>query len=177
MRNRHYRIQSGYSGKVYRPGQTRPRPHLDDQHYKISRADQAWSPYENKYTAVEREGFWETVSCERAQCRAYQDGFVVKLDLSPMQTPEHVRWQQWRAHYIRYESDRSFMESWEGATVIFKFSAEQRCFKRHRMPVHRDPVFIFKPNPRAGWQELEYPQFFDGFNETSYQLQRRTQDG
>ncbi|NIV28257.1 MAG: hypothetical protein GWN58_01725, partial [Anaerolineae bacterium] len=71
---------------------------------------------------------------------------------------------------------------WDGSKEIFHFAPGQNHYPkiardhRHLMPVERDPVFLHT-NPWGGFRQLDYDEYFDKFNETTYQLGKRFKEG
>lgn len=87
-------------------------------------------------------------TCEEVSCDASAHGWLTLVD-------EATDLGQRQAAYIRRDSRRAFRESRtpEGLTR-FEFSAGQRCFAQHSVPIERDPLFIvkdgdFRGNPRG----------------------------
>lgn len=165
------------STTAYKPrNRTRPRSHLDDNKYLVTRARA-----DSTGTPTRREGFWRDATCAETGCPHYLYGWTTTLNMTPSNgTPQdnhRLSQMQARAYYIRSQSNRAFTELADGYTFTYRFEAGQKCFKPHRLPVERDPLFACKSGLQGHWQQMEFTQFFDSFNETSYGLNRRIHDG
>lgn len=85
-----------------------------------------------------RQTHWKTVTCEEANCEAYQNGWKTILD-------EQMNQGQAGAYYIRKEGGRKYSE--EKDTVgrtIFTFPPGQKCFREHRERIDRPELFIVR---------------------------------
>jgi hypothetical protein len=121
--------------------------------------------------------FWRKATCKEVNCSHWEKGWQTVLDLSPQQPGGDLGLMRARYNYIRDSSGRSFKEEWVGSTVTFLFPAGQTCFRSHQMPVERDPVFLHRPGPAQEARQLDYDEFFDKFNATSYLLGQRQKGG
>ena len=150
----------------------RPYSHLDGQVYRINRGKAERSPGgRTVYTPL--PSHWREASCGEVNCPHWEHGWVTTLDLGPDQPVHELQMNQTRAKYIREQSGRAFTERWEGSTVIYTFQAEQKCFRQHKLPVARDPIFVHLPGVGMPAKQVDDAEFFTRFNETSYWLGRR----
>lgn len=120
-------------------------------------------------TWVMRPGFWEDADCERAECPHYNFGWTTLVDPA---TPLG----KGQMHYIRKVSGRSFREEpsgqHQGALLLFTFEPGQKCFRAHKLPVLRDPIFSNLARGRET-ADMDYDRFFDTFNEVSTQQRQK----
>lgn len=84
-------------------------------------------------------GYWRTATCEEAGCVAWRDGWETRIDLA-------TELGQTQAAYIVKRSKRSFYQDREGDVIVFVFTPGQRCFREHKVPIERDPLFIVRPD-------------------------------
>ena len=158
----------------------RSRPELDGQTFRVSRGRaQPGGNGRTAYTPL--AGHWRRATCQEARCRFFCHGWVTTIDLTPQQPPEQLAERRYASRYL-HQSGWDFRVEWDGSRELFHFAPGQNCYQvidrghRHQLPVERDPIFWHRSGPGQGWQ-VEYDEFFDRFNETSYQLSRRLNDG
>lgn len=95
-----------------------------------------------------RDTHFREGTCEEVECDAYRHGWKTAVDTS---TELGAR----QAFYIRNTSRRHFTEeAYPDGRVIFTFSAGQRCFRAHLVPLEREPLYIvrdgdWRGNPRG----------------------------
>lgn len=154
------------------------RPELDGQTYRVNRG--RFSHVDRRgnrfYTPSDSEGrliksHWQIVFCQRSGDPCFDEGFSVTLNCSPEIRKDELVLNQRRYKLIRDDPARHHSEIWDGSTVTLHFPAGQKCYG-HTQPVMRDPNFIHIKGPGNGHQ-VDYDQFFDTMNETTYQLERR----
>jgi hypothetical protein len=85
-------------------------------------------------------------TCAEVDCRRLRDGWVSRADVSTVDGQKIANW-------IRLHSGRKFTVAQAGTIVTFTFAAGQRCFARHRVSLHREPVLRvaggdWRGNPR-----------------------------
>lgn len=74
-------------------------------------------------------------TCAEVECEHYLKGWVTQLDLT---TTLGIR----QAKYITEKSGRSFtVDGRRPPFCVFTFPAGQRCFRAHRVPLERQPIF------------------------------------
>lgn len=159
----------------------RNKPWLDNQVFRISRGQQVPTRGMRRTGYVPLAGHWQPATCEELGCRFFTNGWVTTIDLTPQQDPAQLQERQYASRYL-HQSGWDFRVEWDGSKEIFHFAAGQNHYAkidrshRHYLPVARDPVFVHLTGPRQGGR-VGFDEFFDRFNENSYQLRRRTQDG
>lgn len=84
-------------------------------------------------------------TCREVDCANYAHGWKMGFDLTDEDKAASARW-------IRDKSGRSFTFEVTDRKVVFTFAAGQRCFKRHRVPLEREPFYVvrrgdFRGNP------------------------------
>lgn len=151
--------------------QQRWRPDLDGQTFRVNRGRLVRGAG-NRNVFVPHPAYWRTATCMEVDCAHYERGWWTRIPLGAEQDPEDLAMNRTRYNYIRNASRRAYTETWDGSEAVFHFSAEQPCFRPHKLPLERDPVFIHMKRP-GQYQPMDYDQYFDTFNETSYQLNRR----
>lgn len=88
-----------------------------------------------------------------------------------------------QANWIRMKSGRSFTYTQHGPIVTFSFPAGQRCFDRHRVSLHREPILRiaggdWRGNPRETTPLVLTPQsWVDNFGEHQARLLDAQQKG
>lgn len=110
-------------------------------------------------------------TCQEVDCEAYANGWKTTVDTNT----ELGRKQ---ANYIRMQSGRRFTATDNGGMVTFEFFAEQKCFRQHKVPLERDPIFLerggdFRGNPtgyRRQFKNIE--DWGDKFKETTEKINR-----
>lgn len=120
---------------------------------------------------------WRVATCAEVDCGAWQHGWKTVLDVAK-------KIGQTRANYIRLHSGRAFTVEQVGTLVTFTFSAGQRCFTQHLVPVGREPLFAvregdWRGNPR-GTEPVRFTsarQFVDDFGEHQERLADRLKKG
>ena len=138
---------------------------------------------------------WRRATCREIECQPYGGGWWTRIDLSPTLDPDTLQSHQRADYYIRHNCERRYIETWEGSTIAYHFEAGQDCFKttcglcqacqegqacvndHHWIPLERDPIFIHQDSKGRVQTGLEYTEFFDRFNENSYKINRRAQQG
>ena len=154
--------------------QQRWNPSLDGQTFRVTRGQlmREISKVGNREVFVPHPSYWRAATCIEMDCKHYKQGWWTRIPLGADLHSKVLALNRARYNYIRNESRRAYTETWDGSEAVFHFSAEQPCFRPHKLPLERDPVFIRMKGPgQTG--KMEYDQFFDTFNETSYQLNRR----
>lgn len=87
---------------------------------------------------------WREGTCEEANCEAYAQGWITKIDAS---TELGVQ----QAEYIIHHSGRRYTAEREGDTLlVFTFEPGQKCFARHQVPLERDPLLIVRDGDWRG---------------------------
>lgn len=83
-------------------------------------------------------------TCEEVECAQYARGWKMKIDLG-------TELGQRQAHYIKYQSGRSFTrESLGDGLVELTFGASQPCFQEHRVSVGRPEIYRVKGGDSRG---------------------------
>jgi hypothetical protein len=83
-------------------------------------------------------------TCEEAECQAYKNGWRMKIDLQ-------TELGQKQAHYIKYNSGRSFKKiGFQDGLVTLEFSPNQECFAEHRIRIDRPEVYRVKGGDYRG---------------------------
>ena len=114
-------------------------------------------------------------------CRYFRNGWVTTIDLTSQQDAGQLEERRYASRYL-HQSGWNFGVVWEGSRELFHFLPGQNCYSvidrghRHYIPVERDPVFLHISGTGQG-RQVEGSEFFELFNETSYNLMRRQQDG
>lgn len=81
--------------------------------------------------------FWRKATCAEVKCERHLNGWVSKLDVG---TTDGVKWARW----ITEKAGRNFTSTLVGQLLTLTFPAGQECFKGHRLPLERDPLFIVR---------------------------------
>jgi hypothetical protein len=81
--------------------------------------------------------------CSEVECPNYLRGWRTVLDLS---TDLGKR----QARYIREKSGRHFEVITEKPLLTLEFRAGQECFSEHRVPLHREPLYLVKGGDYRG---------------------------
>jgi len=81
--------------------------------------------------------------CEEVNCPNYANGWVTKVD-----TAEPLGVSQ--AKYITEQSGRHFKTEIAGMFLVFTFPAGQQCFAEHRVPLHREPLYVVRDGDHRG---------------------------
>lgn len=86
-------------------------------------------------------------TCQEVDCPDFLRGWRTHIDLS---TDIGKR----QSRYIRDHSGRSFVEVkrpiFGDPTVVLEFPAGQQCFREHRVPLEREPLFVVKGGDYRG---------------------------
>ena len=112
------------------------------------------------------KGWWKPATCEEVDCLDYLRGWSLPLDFSPAQKPEDLLEAQGAHHWIE-NSGRKYTNRWDGSTCIYQFEPGQTCYRKHQIPVERDPVFLHVTGPDR-FKQMDYDEFFDAHNESAY---------
>lgn len=85
-------------------------------------------------------------TCAEVDCARMRAGWRTVLDTSTVDGRKMAGW-------IRMNSGRAFTFTEAGPVVTFTFAPGQRCFGRHRVSLHREPVLRvaggdWRGNPR-----------------------------
>lgn len=163
--------------------QQRWNPSLDGKTFRITRGELVRPAMNSNNPTIRKQGgvfsplpaYFREAHCMEVNCQHYENGWWTRIPLGPEQDPEDLALNRARYNLIKdqkMDTPRSFIDSWEGTVAVFHFAAEQRCFRIHKIPVERDPIFIHITGPGQG-RRMDYNEFFDTHNESSYQLERR----
>jgi hypothetical protein len=116
-------------------------------------------------------------SCAEADCSARARGWRTVVDVA---TQLGAR----QANYIRLKSGRAFIAAQAGTLVTFTFPPGQECFRQHRLPVGREPLFAlaggdWRGNPNGTRLVVfrGHRQFLDDFGEHQQRLTDRIKRG
>ena len=120
---------------------------------------------------------FRSATCAEVNCSAWRQGWETTID-----TFTTLGGRQ--ANYIRLHSGRSYTHTQDGVLVTFRFPAGQTCFRAHRMPVGREPLFArvdgdWRGNP-FGTRPVMFKghrQFIDDFAEHQIRLADRLKRG
>lgn len=91
---------------------------------------------------------FRAATCAEVECPAYVNGWNTIVD-------EHSELGQKQAYYIRHNAKRKFTEKKsEAGPTCFTFESGQNCFRQHKMPLEREPLYRvrggdFRGNPRG----------------------------
>lgn len=111
------------------------------------------------------QSHWREASCAEVDCPHYLGGWRTVVGSNSAQ-----------AGYIRHNSNRAFTETkTDDGVSAFVFSAGQRCFREHKMPLDRPAHFRHQPNratPLKYVPTLEGPRFTHAYNEEIYKLRQ-----
>ena len=113
---------------------------------------------------------WREATCKEVDCPHWLMGWETYID-------EGEGLGQMQAAYIRHESGRHFTERRdEAGLTVFTFPQGQRCFRsNHRLPLDRMAI------PRIGQEgqvrTVEGDVWLNDFNETTYRIGKRRQEG
>ncbi|MGH3680777.1 MAG: hypothetical protein ACRDT2_11090, partial [Natronosporangium sp.] len=80
---------------------------------------------------------WRPASCAEVGCPAHAHGWQTTIDVA---TELGGR----QANYIRLHSGRAFTAAEAGTLVTFTFPPGQTCFRRHQLPLEREPIFAVR---------------------------------
>ena len=84
------------------------------------------------------------VTCEEAECRAYRNGWRMKLDLQ-------TELGQKQAYYIKHSAGRSYkVIAQRDGLVELEFSANQPCFAEHRVRTDLPEIYRVKGGDYRG---------------------------
>lgn len=84
------------------------------------------------------------VSCEDFECRAYRNGWRMRIDLG---TPLG----QAQARYIKYDSGRKYkVVGQQDGIAELEFSPNQPCFAEHRVRTDRPEIYRVKGGDHRG---------------------------
>jgi len=117
-------------------------------------------------------------TCDEFGCDNQRFGWTMGFDLTDPERRAAARW-------IRDKSGRSYTHELleEGRKVVFTFSAGQRCFEKHWLPLERDPFMIvragdFRGNP-TGWKRrhTSAESFVDDWSSDLDKLNTRRNEG
>lgn len=104
---------------------------------------------------------WRPAACAEVRCPHHINGWYTDVD-------EQTTLGQGQAAYIRRNSGRRFVEAKQEAGLTrFTFEAGQRCFREHKLPLERDPLFIhqrLRSGMIASTRRAEWPDWMDTFN-------------
>lgn len=90
-----------------------------------------------------RATHWRQVSCAEHGCAEHAGGWVTAID-------ERTQLGQQQAGYIRTRSGRVFTETNAAGFTEFRFPPGQRCFREHRAPLDRPPIFVVRDGDWRG---------------------------
>ena len=164
---------------MFRKGTQTPPNRLyhqaDGQRFRISRSMPEASFRPGLVSHSPHPEFWRDGTCEEADCPSYLRGWVTTLNMDPSQGDDEVAMNQLRYRYIKEQSGREFTENVDEFTISLTFPPGQPCFSTHRVPIERDPMFIISSGRSR--RAVDYDEFFDRFNETTYLLEKRRESG
>lgn len=84
------------------------------------------------------ETHWRLASCEEVDCEHYTLGWQTTVDTA-------TELGQRQADYIRHDRTRAATEeSGPNGMVTFTYRPGQRCFRRHRAPLGRPPLYLVR---------------------------------
>lgn len=83
------------------------------------------------------ETHFRIASCREADCAHYAGGWKMGFDLLDREKAKAARW-------IRDRSGKAFTFELVGNTVTFTFKAGQECFRKHRVPLEREPFYVVR---------------------------------
>lgn len=94
--------------------------------------------YQTFQIAAPKSTHTRKATCEEVECAQYARGWKMKLDLA-------TELGQRQAHYIKYQSGRSFThEALPEGLVELTFRSGQPCFQEHRVRTDLPEVFRVK---------------------------------
>lgn len=135
---------------------------------------QAYKTYEIRRPLASH---WRDASCAEVDCPAHLHGWSTRVDVS---TELGAR----QANYIRLHSGRRFTVKEHGNLVIFTFGPGQRCFRPHRVPLEREPLYLVRRGDHRGDPTRSRPvtfrdgqSFVDDFGEHQTRLADRLDKG
>lgn len=83
-------------------------------------------------------------TCEEVECAQYARGWKMKVDLA-------TDLGQKQAHYIKYQSGRSYTKTGAVGTLVeLTFAANQPCFQEHRVSIGRPEIYRVKGGDYRG---------------------------
>jgi hypothetical protein len=114
----------------------------------VNRIEPKGSPEQYKTYAIvsPMDTHTRVASCAEVDCPNYLNGWRTTLDLS-------TDIGKMQARYIRDKSGRAF-EVISDSPLVLEFRAGQKCFTEHRVPLHREPLYVirggdYRGNPMA----------------------------
>jgi hypothetical protein len=120
---------------------------------------------------------FRTATCQEVDCANYARGWRIVLDVS-------TDLDRRRARYIRDHAGRAYsVIGQEGDVITLEFSAGQKCFEEHRVPLHRMPNFYvvdgdWRGNPRGTpVQKRSIEAWRDDLGEHTLMLKERIERG
>ena len=120
---------------------------------------------------------YREAGCAEVACPAHAAGWRMGYDLTDPERRAAARW-------IRDTSGRSYTyELLEGGTkIIFTFPAGQQCFKKHRVPLEREPFYVvragdFRGNPDGQRIRHRADTFIDAWENDLDKLNTRREQG
>lgn len=72
-------------------------------------------------------------TCAEVDCPRMRNGWRSVMDTSTVVGRQQATW-------VRMKSGRAFTYVQQGPVVTFTFPAGQRCFGKHTVPLHREPI-------------------------------------
>jgi hypothetical protein len=81
--------------------------------------------------------------CSEVECSAHLNGWRTSLDLS-------TDLGKAQARYVREKSGRAYEVIAKSPILILEFRAGQECFAEHRVPLHREPLYLIKGGDHRG---------------------------
>ena len=141
---------------------------LTHNQFKVNRARKSINS-NGKVVYTKAAGFWKAATCKDIRCYRYENGWESFIPATNAQMIADI--------YAK-RNDRTWTfseERIEGGIIKFTFPPGLTCFEHldgtgHTVPVERDPRFLYRPGGRPTKPVLmDYDQWFDTFNETSYQ--------
>ncbi len=104
------------------------------------------------------------VSCEEAECPAFQNGWITRVDISTPLGKEQSEYIESKVH------GRAFTQMEDGSIVGYRFPAGQQCFAApHGVALERPAFFVvrggdWRGNPRGEpTQQLSVDNWVDDF--------------
>ncbi len=100
--------------------------------------------YQTFQAQAPRDTHTVPATCEEVECDHYLRGWKMKIDLG-------TELGQRQAHYIKYQSGRSYThENLGDGLVTLTFAANQPCFREHRRSIERPPIFSVRGGDQRG---------------------------
>jgi len=114
-----------------------------------------------------RDAHFRVATCKEVQCPHYINGWITRVIIGSPQD-----------QYIRKDKSRKSVGVQVSASEIeYYYEEGQKCFRPHRVKVERAPFFTVnqpgKETPRLVRANMDFDEWTDKFNESSYRATRR----